>query len=137
MRPRLLQRGVPRGQLHHHICEEFGKPMVSGGKFHLARSRGYMSQRGETTPGLGTIAVPVFGGGQKVVAALGLAFPAHMVTVGEEPALADALHSSARQLSQRVGGTVYPFGQRASEMPTLKARGAAKPRGRAATTING
>jgi DNA-binding IclR family transcriptional regulator len=83
------------------------------------RSRGYLTQRGETTEGLGVIAVPVFGQGTLAVAALSLAFPAHLVSSDDEADLADILHASARVLSQRVGGTVYPFGTRrqASEIP--------------------
>jgi DNA-binding IclR family transcriptional regulator len=79
---------------------------------HNGRLRGYVTQRGETTEGLGVIAVPVFGEGTVAVAALSLAFPAHLVSAEDEADLADILHASARVLSQRIGGTVYPFGTR-------------------------
>ena len=82
-----------------------------------ARSRGYCTQRGETTPGLGVTAVPIFGAGQQVVGALSLAFPAHLVTARDEAELAESLHDSARVLSQRIGGTVYPFGHRRGVEP--------------------
>lgn len=93
------------------------------------RSRGYLTQRGETTEGLGVIAVPVFGEGTVAVAALSLAFPAHLVANEDEANLADVLHASARVLSQRVGGTVYPFGTRrhAGEIPLRSALGGERP----------
>lgn len=75
-----------------------------------ARRQGYAVQRGETTPELGTISVPLFGARQVIVGTLGIAFPAHMVGEDQEAALVEALHQHARILSQRVGGTVYPFG---------------------------
>lgn len=88
------------------------------------RLRGWCAQRGETTPGLGVIAVPVFGAGQRVTGALSLAFPAHLVTVRDEPVLAAALHDAARVLSQRSGGTVYPFGApRGGELSNLPVAG--------------
>jgi len=88
------------------------------------RSRGWSVQRGETTPGLGVIAVPVFGARQRIVGALSLAFPSHNVTARDEPVLAAALHDAARVLSQRTGGTVYPFGaHRGGELVTLPVAG--------------
>lgn len=82
-----------------------------------ARNKGYASQRGETTPGLGTVAVPIFATGQAVIGTLGLAFPAHLVQTKDEPRLANILHQSARTLSQRMGSTVYPFGHDAPGEP--------------------
>jgi IclR family KDG regulon transcriptional repressor len=84
----------------------------------FGRMRGYVTQRGETTEGLGVIAVPVFGEGTQALAALSLAFPSHLVSAEDETDLADILHSSARVLSQRIGGTVYPFGTRRSSGTT-------------------
>lgn len=74
------------------------------------RIKGYSSQRNETTPGLGAIAVPLFGPDQHAIGTLGMAFPSHLVDEADEPALAAALHLAARTLSQRMGCTVYPFG---------------------------
>lgn len=78
----------------------------------LACENGYATQRGETTPGLGVISVPVFGRTREAIGTLGLAFPSHTVSMSEEPALIAALHAAGRVLSQRVGCTVYPFGNR-------------------------
>jgi DNA-binding IclR family transcriptional regulator len=75
-----------------------------------ARRHGYSVQRGETSPGLGVISVPVFGEGMELVGTLGFAFPAHLVDPSQEAELADILHEGARILSQRIGGRVYPFG---------------------------
>ncbi len=72
--------------------------------------RGYDSQRNETTVGLGTIAVPIFGEQQRVVGALGLAFPETAVPVGKEADYAETLHARARLLSMRMGSIVYPIG---------------------------
>ncbi|WP_173934333.1 IclR family transcriptional regulator [Chelativorans sp. Marseille-P2723] len=76
-----------------------------------ARKRGYDVQRNETTIGLGTIAVPIFGEQQRVVGALSLVFPETVVDAGEEPELASILHGRARVLSMRMGSVVYPVGQ--------------------------
>jgi DNA-binding IclR family transcriptional regulator len=74
------------------------------------REQGYISQRNETTPGLGAIAVPIFGPHHHAIGTLSLAFPSHLVEVSDEPVLAAALHLAARTLSQRIGCAVYPFG---------------------------
>jgi DNA-binding IclR family transcriptional regulator len=75
------------------------------------RTVGYAIQRNETTPGLGTIAVPIFGAHQCAIGALGIAFPSHVALAADEAEIADQLHQHARTLSQRLGCTVYPFGR--------------------------
>ncbi len=75
------------------------------------RVTGYATQRNETTPGLGTIAVPIFGANQQAIGALGIAFPSHVALASDEAEIADQLHQAARILSQRIGSTVYPFGR--------------------------
>jgi DNA-binding IclR family transcriptional regulator len=75
-----------------------------------ARERGYDTQRNETTVGLGTIAVPIFGPSQKVIGALSLAFPESAVAPEEEVRYAEALHRRARQISLRMGSIVYSIG---------------------------
>jgi DNA-binding IclR family transcriptional regulator len=74
------------------------------------RRSGFGVSRGETVSGLGTIGVPVFGAGERPIAVLGLAFPEHAVTARSRGDLVQALHRSARVLSQRLGSQVYPFG---------------------------
>ena len=75
-----------------------------------ARVSGYCIQRNETSLGLGVVSVPLFRDGQKIVGALGLAFPSHHVASDDEGALINALHDAARAISQRLGCGVYPFG---------------------------
>ena len=75
-----------------------------------ARRDGYSIQRNETSLGLGVVSVPLFKEGQRIVGALGLAFPSHHVASEDEAALVDALHDAARAISQRLGCGVYPFG---------------------------
>jgi DNA-binding IclR family transcriptional regulator len=75
-----------------------------------AREQGFSTQRGETTPDLGTVAVPIFADHQKVVGALGFAFPVRHVQPRQERPMAEMLHRAARVLSQRMGCQVYPFG---------------------------
>jgi DNA-binding IclR family transcriptional regulator len=71
---------------------------------------GYCVQRNETSLGMGVVSAPLFRDGQKIVGALGLAFPSHHVGSEDEGALIDALHDAARAISQRLGCGVYPFG---------------------------
>ena len=87
------------------------------------RRTGYGISLGETTPGLGTVGVPVFGGDNLVLAVLGIAFPMQVVPRNELPRLASVLHQSARMLSQRLGCPVYPFGG-GKKPPALRRSGA-------------
>lgn len=112
MRPERADRLLDRGPLRAVTDRTVTDPVEVRRLVGLARQRGYVTQRGETTPGLGTIAVPVFGAGTEAVGSLGFAFPSHTVNVRDEPRLAEVLHGAARVLSQRIGGTVYPFGNR-------------------------
>ena len=74
------------------------------------KHRGFGISKGETTAGLGTVGVPVFGRDGQVTAVLGLVFPLHLVDWADAPALAAILHEHARTLSQGAGCPVYPFG---------------------------
>ena len=74
------------------------------------RARGYDVQRGETTVGLGTLGVPIFGAGQAILGVLGVAFPTHVIGARDEVRFLDHLHRAARILSLRMGSAVYPFG---------------------------
>ena len=74
------------------------------------RRTGYGISLGETTQGLGTLGVPVFGRDNGVLAVLGIAFPIQVVPRSDMPRLAAVLHGYARALSQRMGCPVYPFG---------------------------
>ena len=73
-----------------------------------ARETGYVIQRNETSIGLGVISVPLFKADQKIVGALGAAFPSHYLQPEDEAALIQALHHAARSISQRLGCAVFP-----------------------------
>jgi IclR family acetate operon transcriptional repressor len=91
------------------------------------RSAGFATTRAESTPGLGAIAVPVFGRGEGAIAALGLLFPSHVVTEAQQKAFAAPLHRAARRISAKMGAYAYPFGGFESRAP---ASGAEKLRAR-------
>jgi DNA-binding IclR family transcriptional regulator len=74
------------------------------------RGAGFATTRAESTPGLCAIAVPVFGRGDSVIAALGLLFPSHVVTEAQQKAFAAPLHYAARRISVKMGAPAYPFG---------------------------
>jgi IclR family KDG regulon transcriptional repressor len=71
--------------------------------------RGYVISRGEMTPGIGAIAVPVFGNENSFVASFSIAFPLARVAEDKQPPLLSALHDLARMLSLRLGAKSYPF----------------------------
>lgn len=77
------------------------------------RASGHATQRGETTRDLAAVSVPVFGEHQKVLAALTIATPAHLLTSDVESALIRQLHDAARGISLRMGCPVYPYGSAA------------------------
>ncbi|UUZ62810.1 IclR family transcriptional regulator [Polaromonas sp. P1-6] len=81
-----------------------------------ARESGYAIQRNETSIGLGVVSVPLFKAEQKVVGALGAAFPSHSLDAHDEVVLIRALHDAARAISQRLGCAVYPV--RTMPLPT-------------------
>jgi DNA-binding IclR family transcriptional regulator len=90
------------------------------------RTAGFSVQRGETTPDLGTVGVPVFGAHQKVLGVLAFAFPVRHVQPKQERPMAETLHRAARVLSQRMGCQVYPFGampRAEAPQPPLRAAG--------------
>jgi DNA-binding IclR family transcriptional regulator len=74
------------------------------------RAQGYDLQLGETTEGLGTLGVPVFGQVEGALAILSIAFPVHLFPMDGVQRFLPSLHQSARTLSMRMGGAVYPFG---------------------------
>ncbi len=59
------------------------------------------------------IGAPIFDATRRAIGVLSIAFPTHMISTWDEPALLAQLHSSARTLSLRMGCPVYPFGNSA------------------------
>jgi IclR family acetate operon transcriptional repressor len=87
------------------------------------RAKGCDVQRGETTPGLGTLGVPVFGQEQRILGVLSIAFPVHLLPPKAEQQFVPQLHQAARTLSLRMGSVVYPFGgRRTTPAPTARAQ---------------
>lgn len=78
------------------------------------RERGFDVSRDEGVNGLGALAVPVMGATDDVVASLGLLFPSHLVPEAQDAGLLSRMHDSARQISGRLGATIYPFGDGAT-----------------------
>jgi DNA-binding IclR family transcriptional regulator len=116
----LLSSGPLRAVTQHTIIDRAKIEKIVAS----VRMNGYATQRSETTPGLGTMAVPIFDARQQAIGALGIAFPSHVALEAEESEIANKLHRSARTLSQRMGCTVYPFG-RNEPMPAQR-----RPRGK-------
>ncbi|MGY6633044.1 MAG: IclR family transcriptional regulator [Alkalilacustris sp.] len=72
-----------------------------------ARAEGWAMARGETVPGLGACAVPVFGPGEAMVAAFGVVAPLAQLPADPE-ALVSGLARDARRLSGQLGARSYP-----------------------------
>lgn len=75
------------------------------------REIGYAVSHGDRLPGIGGVAVPVFGAGQRIVASLSVAYPFAIVPAVREPYYAAILFEAARTLSRRLGAHSYPFGE--------------------------
>jgi DNA-binding IclR family transcriptional regulator len=76
------------------------------------RKTGVAETREETMGGLAAQAVPVFGEGQEIVAALGFVYPVHLLTPSKRKTYREMLHTAARTLSAKLGAGVYPYGER-------------------------
>ena len=98
---------------------------------HLAqvREQGFAASVGERTPGIGALAVPVFGAQSQFLAALGIVYPVKLVDPGEFPYYVAILHAGAQVLSLRLGAQRYPF-QRPAEVPGTAGRQAITERGK-------
>jgi DNA-binding IclR family transcriptional regulator len=71
---------------------------------------GYAVSRSESIPGSSALAVPLFNEGPHAIATLGLICPEHLLTEAEEERLLPPLQAAGRELSQRFGANIYPFG---------------------------
>jgi DNA-binding IclR family transcriptional regulator len=71
---------------------------------------GYAVSRGETLSSSSALAVPLFDNGPSAIATLGLICPVHLLTDAEVERLLPPLQRAARELSQRLGAEIYPFG---------------------------
>ena len=72
---------------------------------------GFAVTSGDKTPGIGSLAVPVFGANGTLAAAMALAYPLSRIPVERYDYFVSILHGVARTLSLRLGAPSYPFGQ--------------------------
>lgn len=69
------------------------------------RERGYATDKGEYTPGVYCVAVPVYDHQDQVVASMSCSVPDVRLTAGFEGRMLDALRTQARGLSQALGSS--------------------------------
>jgi DNA-binding IclR family transcriptional regulator len=68
---------------------------------------GYAQTYGESTPGIGAVAVPVLGSDLRLVAAISVLFPLGLDIGSREPGLLKSLHRTAAQFSKQMGAERY------------------------------
>lgn len=73
------------------------------------RCSGIAATTGESTPGLGAFAMPVFGRSERFLGALSLLFPIDTVPADRRRALITELADASARLSDRMGAEHYPF----------------------------
>jgi len=93
-------------------------PAAFRAELKLVKGRGYATDHEESEPGVRSIAVPVFGADQHIVAAIGVAGPVQRLTKKTLLSFLPALTEAADGLSARLGA-----GQRAG-VPGLRVVGA-------------
>ncbi len=74
------------------------------------KSSGVAITRGESSPGLAAIAVPVLGAEGATIAALGMIIPDQFVSFDNTKEWTGVLHREARRLSIKCGAGDYPYG---------------------------
>lgn len=74
------------------------------------QASGVALTRGESSPGLAALAVPVLGRSASTVAALGLIIPDQHFSADSAEAWTTVLHREARRLSIKCGAGDYPYG---------------------------
>jgi IclR family KDG regulon transcriptional repressor len=86
-----------------------------GARCHLAeelsavKERGFACARGESTPGLGAIGVPVFRDYSQLAGAISLLFPLERDEMGRRKSVLRLLRQTAANISHRIGAEYYPF----------------------------
>jgi DNA-binding IclR family transcriptional regulator len=110
-------KGLPRFT-STTICH----PSALKQQFQQIRKTGVAITHSEGTPGGGARAVPVFGEQQRVIAALGLVYPYHLVSDKVGKTMTQMLHVQAQMLSLRMGARIYPYGNSkgAQQAPALR-----------------
>ncbi len=95
------------------ICE----PRALKRQLAHVREHGYARSKGERSPGIGALAVPVATPDSPCAAALGIVYPLQRVPDEMVDYHVAILHSSARVLSARMGAHDYPFGNEGKRAP--------------------
>lgn len=113
--PDLVERWITHNGLSRITANTICEPAEFRQALKQIRARGYSISRGERTPGLTGIAVPVFEDDQTIAAAMGLAFPSSHVAPDRFDYYVAILHDAGRKLSARLGCWNYPFGAQAKE----------------------
>jgi DNA-binding IclR family transcriptional regulator len=72
-------------------------------------SRGFAVSSGDRTPGIGSLAVPVFAADGHLAAAISIVYPLGRVAEEQYDYFVSILHEVARTLSLRLGAQAYPF----------------------------
>src|SRR4029077_4445707 len=109
--PSLLEKAISSRGMRRFTATTICDPEAFKKQLAQTVQTGWSETNQESMNGLAAQAVPVFGAEQHVVAALGLIFPRHAVTSAERTKQINALHSSARKISIRLGAQVYPYGK--------------------------
>lgn len=68
------------------------------------RRRGYVTEEGELTPGLSSVAAPVLDHHAHPIAGVSVAFPGDAADAAKRERNADQVTRTARELTRRVGG---------------------------------
>jgi DNA-binding IclR family transcriptional regulator len=109
--PSLLEKAISSRGMRRFTATTICDPEAFKKQLAQTVQTGWSETNQESMNGLAAQAVPVFGAEPHVVAALGLIFPRHAVTSAERTKQINALHSSARKISIRLGAQVYPYGK--------------------------
>jgi DNA-binding IclR family transcriptional regulator len=108
----LLERAIAESGIRSLGPNTVGDSKALKAQLQKVRKSGVAETREETMGGLAAQAVPVFGEGQEVVAALGFVYPVHLLTPSKRKTYREMLHMAARTLSAKLGAGVYPYGER-------------------------
>lgn len=104
-----FERLFERPELPSFTPATIRDPRRFRGQIEEIRRRGYAVTLGESTPGLGAMAMPVFGPTDRFLGAVSLLFPIGRVAHMERPPLVAALCETATGLSRKSGAERYPY----------------------------
>jgi DNA-binding IclR family transcriptional regulator len=106
-----LNRFLAENRLERITPSTVTDPVTLQRQVDEVRVKGYALTRGESSPGLAAIAVPVLGATAETVAALGIIIPDQHFSASATRSWIDSLHREARRLSIKCGAGDYPYGK--------------------------